>query len=205
MASKVPTPSTPPAGVPSGNGKYIAVALLLLALIGGATIWKLTQKPAEPPPPLALLDASAPSPSTFTGRNPDDDIGLPPPIVDAGSTKPTTNTQVASGANQCDAKKCNGRSTSELETALNFRVRQAHRCYDNALGQDPTLRGKITIAVRVGSNGSSCPNGVSIASNEMGSQTVAQCVAGYFRGANFSAPQGGCADINIPINFVPRQ
>lgn len=208
MASKAPTPSTPPAGVPSGNGKYIAVAIVLLALIGGVTVWKLVLvKPPPPPPPIAIIDAGATSTPTFTGRNPEDDIGLPPPIVDAGPSKPNSSggTQASAGANQCDVKKCSGRSTSELETALNFRVRQAHRCYDNALGQDPTLRGKITIAVRVGSNGASCPNGVSVASNEMGSPTVAQCVAGYFRGANFSAPQGGCADINIPINFVPRQ
>lgn len=205
MASKAPTPSIPPAGVPSGNGKYIAVAVVLLALIGSAVVWKTCQKP--PPPAVVYVDAG-PTPSVVNtgGRNIEDDIGLPPPIVDAGPAKPTgTGTLQSAGAGQCDVKKCNGRSTSELETALNFRVRQAHRCYDNALGQDPTLRGKITIAVRVGSNGSTCPNGVSVASNEMGSQTVAQCVAGYFRGANFSAPQGGCLDANIPINFVPRQ
>ena len=199
-------PSTPPAGVPGGNGKYIAIGIVLLALIAGATVWALFLRKPPPPAVVVIIDAGAPTPSAFTGRNPDDDIGLPPPIVDAGPTKPTgTGTRVSSGANQCEVKTCTGRQTSELETALNFRVRQAHRCYDNALGQDPTLRDKITIAVRVGSNGTSCPNGVSVASNEMGSQTVAQCVAGYFRGANFSAPAGGCADIQIPINFVPRQ
>ncbi|MBX3228328.1 MAG: AgmX/PglI C-terminal domain-containing protein [Labilithrix sp.] len=204
MASKAPPPSSP-AGVPSGNGKYIGIAVVLVAIIGGVSVWKLTQKPPEPV--TTIIDAGPPAPSvTYTGRNPEDDIGLPPPVVDAGPAKVTNSSGGAQhGASQCDVKQCNGKSTSELETALNFRVRQAHRCYDNALGQDPTLRGKIVVAVRVGANGTTCPSGVSIASNEMGSSTVAQCVAGYFRGASFSAPQGGCVDINIPINFVPRQ
>ena len=41
--SKVPQSS--PAGVPSGNGKYIVIALLLLGSIAGITIWQLTKKP----------------------------------------------------------------------------------------------------------------------------------------------------------------
>jgi hypothetical protein len=100
-------------------------------------------------------------------------------------------------------KKCSGVSSTELENALGFRVKQAHRCYDNALAQDPTLRGKVTVAVRIGANGQVCNAG--IASNEMSSQSVASCVSGYFRGASFPSPKNGCVDVNIPINFVPRQ
>lgn len=200
--SKVPQSS--PAGVPSGNGKYIVIAVLLLGSIAGVTIWQLTKKPPEP---VTIVDAGPP-PSAVpvnTGRDQTEDIPLPPPIVDAGEKKPT-GTQVSSaGSGQCNVTKCQGKTTSELETALAFRTRQAHRCYDNALGQDPTLRGKITVAVRVGSNGQTCPQGVSIASNEMNSSTVANCVLGYYRGQNFPAPSGGCTDVQIPINFVPRQ
>lgn len=200
--SKIPPSS--PAGVPSGNGKYIVIAVLLLGSIAGVTIWQLTKKP---PQPVTIVDAGpAPSLSVVnTGRDQTEDIPLPPPIVDAGDKK-NTSTQVSSaGSGQCNVTKCAGKTTSELETALAFRTRQAHRCYDNALGQDPTLRGKITVAVRVGSNGVTCPNGVSIAANEMSSSTVGNCVLGYYRGQNFPAPSGGCADVNIPINFVPRQ
>ena len=34
---------------------------------------------------------------------------------------------------------------------------------------------------------------------------VANCVVNYFRGQAFPTPKGGCVDVNIPINFVPRQ
>lgn len=174
-------------------------AVALVGLVGAAVAWKTCQKP--PAPTVLYVDAAPPP--TFTGRNPDDDVPLPPPVEDAGpdAGKKTVVTQGSN--NQCDVKKCVGVSSSELETALQFRVKQAHRCYDNALAQDPTLRGKVTVSVRVGSNGQVCNAG--IASNEMSSPQVGSCVTGYFRGANFPPPRGGCVDVNIPINFVPRQ
>ena len=83
MVSKAPPPSSrQPAGVPSsGSGKYIAIAVVLLLLIGGAVVWKLTQKPSGPI--VTVVDASAPIP-TFSVRNPDDDIPPPEVIPDAG-------------------------------------------------------------------------------------------------------------------------
>ena len=174
------------------DGILTIIAVLLLGSIAGITIWQLTKKPPEPV--TQYVDAG-PSPSLTaanTGRDQTEDIPLPVAIPDAGEKKPT-GTQVSSaGSGQCNVTKCTGKTTSELETALAFRTRQAHRCYDNALGQDPTLRGKITVAVRVGSNGQTCPAGVSIAANEMSSSTVANCVLGYYRGQNFPAPSGGC-------------
>lgn len=201
MASKAPPPSQHPAGIPSsGSGKYVVVAVGLLGVIGAAVAWKMCQK--GPPPVVIVVDAAPPP--TYSGRNPEDDIAPPPPIEDAGDDggKKATSTSSTASNSGCDVKKCSGTSGGELETMLQFRVKQAHRCYDNALAQDPTLRGKITVAVRIGANGQACSAGV--ASNEMGSQQVASCVTGYFRGASFPAPKGGCVDVNIPINFVPR-
>jgi hypothetical protein len=194
-----PRPSITPSGVPSSGAKYVVVAIALLAIIGAAVAWRMCQKP--PPPTVVVVDA-APPPTT-SGRNPEDDIPLPPPVEDAGPDAGKKITYIPGTPSQCDAHTCKGQSGSELESALQFRVKQSHRCYDNALAQDPTLRGKMTVSVRVGANGQVCS--ASVSNNELGSSSVAQCVTGYFRGANFPAPRGGCADINIPINFVPRQ
>ena len=192
---------SPPAGVPSGNGKFIALALLLLGAIGAVIAWKTCQKP---PDPVVLTPPDAGPPPRPT-KNIDDDIPPPPVVEDASvDAGKKTTTVFTGGGNQCDAKKCTGSAGSDVESALSFRAKQAHRCYDNALGQDPTLRGKVSIAVRIGSNGQACSAGV--ASNELASAPgVANCVAGYFRGQAFPAPKGGCVDVNIPINFVPRQ
>lgn len=204
MASKAPPPrsSKHPAGVPSSGGvKYVVIAVALLGLIGAAVAWKMSQKP--PAPPIVVVDAAPPP--VRSGRNLDDDVPPPPPVEDAGvedaGKKVAVATQVSN--NLCDVKKCTGTSGSELENALQFQVKKAHRCYDSALAQDPTLRGKVTVSVRVGANGQVCSAG--IASNEMGSSQVASCVSGSFRGASFPPPRGGCIDVNIPINFVPRQ
>ncbi len=121
---------------------YVVLAVALLGLIGAAVAWKMCQK--QPAPPLVVMDAAPPP--TRSGRNPDDDIP-PPPVIEDGGVEAGKRVIITHVANQCDAKKCTGSSGSELETALQFREKQAHRCYDNALAQDPTLRGKVTVAV----------------------------------------------------------
>jgi hypothetical protein len=189
-----------PAGVPSsGNGKFIALAVLLLGVIGAVIAWKSCQKPPEP---IVIAPPDA-GPPPRPSKNLDEDIPPPVAVEDAGPDAGKKVVVVFTG-NQCDVKKCGGSTSSEVETALAFRAKQAHRCYDNALAQDPTLRGKVSIAVRIGANGQACSAGV--ASNELASApSVANCVAGYFRGQAFPQPKGGCVDVNIPINFVPRQ
>jgi hypothetical protein len=191
----------PAQGVPSGgNGKFILLAVLLVGAIVAVVSWKACQKPTGP---VVVYAEAGPPPGP--SKNPDEDIPPPPVVEEAGvdaGKKPNVG-PVFTGT-QCDVKKCTGSSTSDIETALAFRAKQSHRCYDNALAQDPTLRGKISIAVRIGANGTTCSAGV--ASNELASApAVASCVVSNFRGQAFPAPKGGCVDVNIPINFVPRQ
>lgn len=200
MASK-PPPSIAPAGTSGGNGKYIVVAILLLGLVGGLVFWKMSQKPVEPPP-VRVVDAGPPSGPTV-GRNLDDDIPLPPPVVDAGTDAGAAKVTYTKFDNQCDVKSCGGSASSEMESQLSFRVRQARRCYNAALAQDNTLKGKLSVRVRVGSNGQVCS--ANVASDEIGNAGLANCVANTFRGANFPAPRGGCVDVNVPVNFVPGQ
>jgi hypothetical protein len=162
--------------------------------------WKTCQKPDDPPP--VAFDA-APPPDLSTKKI-DEDIPPPPKVEDAGPEAGKKVIIVQGAGAGSDVKKCTGGTSSEVETALSFRAKQAHRCYDNALAQDPTLRGKVSIAVRIGANGQACSAGV--ASNELASAPgVANCVVNYFRGQSFPSPRGGCVDVNIPINFVPRQ
>jgi hypothetical protein len=197
--SSPPTPSSrAPAGVPSsGNGKYIAIVAVLL--IGLGVIGYKLLGPKEnggPQRPIAMVDA-APTPH----ENPDDNVPPPPPIEEAGPPVVTKVTSTGSG-DVCAARSCAGASTGDLESALAFRAKQAHRCYDMALAQDNTLQGHIKITVRVASNGQLCK--ADVASNDMGSAQVAQCVANMFRqSGHFPPPKGGCVDATVPIVFIP--
>jgi hypothetical protein len=190
MSSSAPPPPT------GGNAKYVVVVVLLLAGIAGLLIWRSTQKPE--PVVIHTPDAAAPVP---VNTHIEDDVPPPPTIVDAGPQTPIRTNTGPAPAN-CGASKCSGASTPDLESALAFRAKQARRCYESALENDNTLKGKVAINVRVASNGQVCSAGV--ASNEMGSSGVAQCVANKFRQTGFfPAPKGGCVDATVPISFVP--
>jgi hypothetical protein len=191
------TLAPPPAG--GGNTKYVAVIAVLFLGLGGLVFWKMNQK-TEAPPPLVVQADAAPAQSAISQRE-DDDVPPPAPIPDA-APPPHVGGGGGGGGGFCNVTKCNGHATSDLESALAFRAKQAHRCYDAALAQDTTLKGKVSISVRVASNGQVCSAGV--ASNEMATGTVAQCVARMFQNSgHFPAPQGGCIDVAVPISFVP--
>ncbi len=187
--------SMPPPPQGSSTGLYVGVAVLLLAGIGFFA-WKS----CAPPPPVTVPVTTPTTPPTSTLKI--EDIPLPPPI-DAGQpdTGPAT-VKYVTGPNPCEAKTCKGTAGSDLEASLQFRAKQAHRCYDNALAADNTLQGKVTLGLKVGTNGTMCA--VSVASNELSNANVATCVANAFRTAGaFPAPKGGCVEINLPINFKP--
>ncbi len=194
MSSTMP----PPTG--GGNAKYVIIAVLLLGGIVGLVVWRSSGKnDGTQPVVIRTLDAG-----TRTIPRIEDEVPPPPPIPDAGpdtGPKMMTGTPAGNGA-YCTAPQCSGSVTPDLESALQFRARQARRCYEAALESDNTLKGKVAISVRVASNGQVCSAGV--ASNELGNAAVAQCVANKFRQAGFfPAPKGGCIDTNVPITFVP--
>jgi hypothetical protein len=92
--------------------------------------------------------------------------------------------------------------TPDLETALAFRAKTAHKCYDDALAQDSTLHGSVKISVRVASNGSLCS--ANAAASDLANPSVAACIASKFRQAgHFPPPSGGCLDVNVPISLMP--
>lgn len=196
-----PPLSRPPAGVPesSGNAKYAIVAVVLLLAAGGIFAWRsMTNRDATPAPapPVPSLTASAEPPP-----NPKlDDIPPPPPPEEKPEAGPGPRIVYVPGGG-CGGTCSMKYSTPELGQALSVRGQQARRCYNSALASDSSLRGHVTIAVRVAPNGSVCS--ANVASNDMGSPAVANCAANIFRNASYPAPRGGCVDATIPLSFVP--
>jgi hypothetical protein len=80
---------------------------------------------------------------------------------------------------------------------------QARSCYQNALRNDSTLTGRLTVGIRVGTNGLACSAGVT--SNSMGSTQVANCVTRLFRAGKYPPPKGGCVDMAVPMNFQQKK
>ena len=91
----------------------------------------------------------------------------------------------------------------ERRTRHPERAKKAHRCYDNALAQDPKLDGKVVINLVVGRDGSVCASKVK--SKDAGFDAVAECVAGTFNAGAFPTPENGCADVMVPMTFHPKK
>ena len=200
--SSVPPPSAPH-GVPSsgGNGKYIAVAVLLLLGMGAIAAWKFGSG-GDTSKPQPSVTSTVPTTTIPTGHV--DDVPPPPPTEDAG---PDTGTKVVTnygpGPNACDVKTCNGTPTPDMEGGLAMLARQTRRkCYEPALGQDPTLQGKLTVNIRVGANGQICA--ANVTTNNMSIPSVGECAARMIAASgHVPAPKGGCVNVDFPLNYVP--
>lgn len=187
----------------SGNGPYIALAVVMLLAMGGLIVWKLTssepteiveQKTLTPPPEEAppVLDAAPPP---------------PPPEEELAPTEnaPAPEKKVAStgGGNTGCSGVCEGTLSAEGQSALRAKGGQARGCYNRALRQDATLTGKMTLSVRIGPTGNVCS--ASVIEDSLNDPAVATCVTQMFRSGKFPPPQGGCAQVNVPLNFVASQ
>ena len=206
MSTK-PPPSSPPSSlrpppVDSGSGKYAIIMLLLGGGMAGLFFWRRSQElPLPAPSPsasAAIVAAHAPHVDPI-------DIPPPPPSVpdatpDTGGPKPAP--AVWSGGDGCAQTSCNGSAGSDLQGALAFRAKTAHKCYDEALAQDPTLKGQVVISVRVSGNGTVCAAGVE--SSDIPNPSVAACIANKFRqGSRLPSPTGGCVSVNVPMKLLP--
>jgi hypothetical protein len=196
-----PPSSRPPPGVPAsgGNAKYAVVAIVLVlgivAVVGLRTCLNGSGGPAPMPSAFAVPSSEPPS-------NPKlDDIPPPPPPDERPEAGPGGPKIVYVPAAGCDGK-CSGSAPPELGQALQARAVQARRCYNQALAQDSTLKGHVTIAVRVGPSGNVCST--SVASNDRGAPGVANCAANIFRASSYPSPHGGCVDATVPISFVQQ-
>jgi len=173
----------------------------MLGAMGGLILWKTSRGEAasravEAPPPAATTEAlpilEAPAPPPPPAEEP------APAAVDPG-TQPKKGAAASAGG-PC-AGECQGTETQALKSQLAGLGRTARRCYEKALNTNSELKGRIVVSVRVGSAGQVC--GASIASNETGDAALGACVAQKYRTAQLSAPQGGCIDAEVPLNFVP--
>jgi hypothetical protein len=194
-----PSSSLPPAGVPdsSGNTKYAVIAVLLVVAAGGIFAWRTFASRSQPPAPAPAAALEAPRP-----ENPKiEDVPAPPPLEEKPDAAAGPRIIYVQAGN-CEGK-CSGVASPELVGALTVRGNQARRCYNQALASDSSLRGHVTVAVRVGSTGNVCS--ASVASNDMGSASVANCAVNIFRqSGGLPSPRGGCVDANVPLSFVPQ-
>ena len=197
------TSTVPPPPKSGGSGAFIAAAAVMLLVMGGLIWWKTAGD--DPPQPAA----PAPAPQATATEAPVLDQPPPPPPPpeeepeDAGTKqKKVVKPSTGGGGGGC-ASPCNGTAPAQLRATLHGKGGLARSCYERALRQNATLKGRMSGAVRVGPVGQACS--VSIAQNSLGDPGIAACVRQIFQSGTYPAPQGGCVDTVVPLNFVPRQ
>jgi TonB family protein len=195
MPESIAPSSRPPPT--SGGALYVVVAVALVVAIIGLVYWKLKGNDA----PATAAVATAPIVTTAQLAEPPPP---PPPIdepvaaVDAGPTRVATTNY-----SPCQVAKCGGAINNALSSAVSARAGSARPCYERALRVNASLQGKLTVSVRVDPQGNVCS--ASITQDAVHSPEVSNCVTGMFRSAKFPPPTGGCMDVNIPLNFTPRE
>jgi hypothetical protein len=198
-----PPSSRPPAGIPDsgGNAKYAIVAIVLVLGAGGLFALRSMSGKGDVPSPLPQMPSASAS-SPFATNPALDDVPPPPPpdTTPEGGTK--SNVVYVPTGSGCDGK-CVGSAPPELGQALQVRASQARRCYNQALANDTSLKGHVSVAVKIGPSGNVCS--ASVAANDMGSPGVGECAANIFRSAgSYPAPRGGCVVATVPMSFVPQ-
>jgi hypothetical protein len=188
--------------VDSGSGKYVIVMLLLGGGMAGLFFWRKSQTEVPPQP-----SASA-SAAIVAAHAPHQEMDIPPPppppevIPDAGAPKPPPPVANGGGGDGCGQTSCNGVAGSDLQAALQFRGKTAHKCYDEALAQDNTLKGQVVIGVKISGNGTVCK--ADVVSSELANPSVAGCIANKYRQGNrLPSPSGGCVEVNVPMKLLP--
>jgi hypothetical protein len=168
------------------------LSVAALVLLAGCT------KPSPPP-------ASAKGDSTVTIPNAPDagakaKVATAPPAVDDPLSLEPQPT--ADAADACRGS-CNAKVGAALTKDLGDRARKTRRCYETALATDPTLHGRLVIAMRISKDGAPCS--VKVVQNELLTSNVSECVVNIMRSSRYAAPEGrdDCTAANIPISFVP--
>ena len=194
--------SLPPPPPTSNTVLHAVLVLLLAGGIGGIVYFKFIKKDV---PALAATTNVPPKPSSTSTVDERvlDDIPAPLPVKEKpsgtpGPAGPAGSVVYVPASGGCDAK-CTGASTPELQGQIRSRASVARNCYNRALNTDDKLEGKVTIALKIGANGSVC--GGSVASASPGMSSVGQCALSALRGVSYAAPNGGCLDVTVPIAF----
>lgn len=203
-------PPRPP--TTNNNGLFIGGALVAFLAAGGiflalnsskdtetapapsapsvaSTAVRAAAPPPPPPPPPPPVETAVPLASTGVVQNKATSV--------PGAPATPSETRGPSGCSGA----CTGNADAALRNALRLRGASARGCYNKALRSNPTLQGKMTVAVRVSPTGTACS--ASVASDSLGDASVSSCILQQFRSGSYPKPSGGCVDVQVPLNFVP--
>lgn len=93
------------------------------------------------------------------------------------------------------------RSNASLLAVVRRNAAGIQYCYDNELKRQPSLRGKLGVAITVAASGS--VSAVEVSENTLGSAALAACVTAQIRTWRFPEIPDGVTQFQVPFVFTP--
>jgi len=166
-----------------------ACLLFLATACGGSTATSVQPQPTSADPSTKVTSKSSSSPNRNTAST-----GLGHDGAEKW-LKPTTT-------NDCELRQCEGIETQPLLDAIRAQLAETHRCYEEAFKETPNIAGRLVVAMRVTTEGLSCP--IQVPENELAeSQSLVPCIRKFVE-RSYPKPAGGCVDFQLPLRFVPE-
>ncbi len=99
----------------------------------------------------------------------------------------------------------NGRLPPEvIQENVRARFDRLGACYDEGLGRDPRLTGKVLVRFVVGRDGSVTNVGAGkVEDGPLNDERVVECILAEFRQMKFPSPEGGIVTVTYPLQFSP--
>lgn len=190
-------PSKTPA---STSASYARAAVVMLLVAGGLVAWKMMHSTTSAP-------ASVPEPTVSEQPKVEAPPPPPPPTAEeqpsaSASATSAPVSKAARAAGTCSGE-CKGEVSSELRAYLSGRASQGRKCYERALLQNASLKGRMRIQLRVNAQGQLCSS--SLASDELRDPGLNACIMQMFRNSVYPTPKNGCVDVAVPLSFVPQR
>lgn len=189
-----------------GAGAAGALAVALLASCAGSS----TSVGAAVTAPVASGTAGeTSSTATATGATAataPSVLSETPPVPAASSASSAassaTGTASASGMPSTACREtCTGGATPELVREATARAAQAKPCYDRTLVDHRSARGQLRVQVHIRGDGTICEARVLTSALP---PDLDRCVVQILSRASYPPPAGGCIEMTVPFNFVPK-
>jgi hypothetical protein len=119
--------------------------------------------------------------------------------------KVTSSNEIAyaEDGSERQSEPCHGTVPQELVEAISSRAAMARTCYERLLASVPDANGKLLVGMHIEADGK--VTRVSMLEDSVGDADLATCVKNNLLGDLPRGPQGGCAEVNLPLRFQPKK
>jgi hypothetical protein len=121
----------------------------------------------------------------------------------SGKVTSTQEVGYAADGSESTPKTCQGKLQQELVAAISARAGLARSCYERLLATAPNAQGRLLIGMRIEADGQ--VTRVSTLENTVGDEGLSACVKSKLMRNYPRGPEGGCAEVNVPIRFEPKK